>query len=79
MIIKGQSNTNVSLFFLTVGLFAKKKKNICDLASQVDCSLDSIAQRWILKKRPVIYFMLFFLGKVGVSILPASEIVRQNA
>jgi len=26
VIIKGQSNTNVSLFFLTVGLFAKKRK-----------------------------------------------------
>ena len=66
-------------FFLLLDFLQKKKKNICDLASQVDCSLDSIAQRWIFKKRPVIYFMLFFLGKVGVSILPASEIVRQNA
>jgi hypothetical protein len=30
------------------------------------------------KNRPVIFYA-FFLGKVGVSILPASEIVRQNA
>ena len=67
-------------FFLTVGLFAKKKEKYLRLGQSSRLLARLHCTKVDFKKKcPVIYFMLFFLGKVGVSILPASEIVRQNA